>query len=68
MLSAEEQLARIRENQRRGAKKYRETHQLKRVGADITKEKYELFVEKLVKKNMTQKQFIENAIDKFLSE
>lgn len=68
MLSAEEQLARIRQQQREGQKRYRQKHNLKKVGATVSQERYELLLKKLAKKNMTQKQFIENAIDKFLSE
>ena len=48
--------------------RYRELHKFKSIRADVTNDRYELLMAKLAEKNLTQKQFIENAIDNFLRE
>ncbi len=68
MTDAEKKLAKIMEQNRLGTQRYRERHKIRAVRADITQERYDLLISKLKEKGLTQKQFIENAIDKFLEE
>ena len=51
-------------------KRFREKHadEYKRIGAELPIDIYHKFTTKLKEQGITQKQFIENAIDKFLSE
>ena len=49
-------------------KKYRERHQLVKFGADIPRELYDKTIAKLKQYDVTQKEFIENAIVNFLDE
>lgn len=67
--SAEEKLERLAKLNRARVKRYRDTHVCdhKRVNVDLKIDRYNAFMQKLKEKNMTQKQFLEEAIDRFLA-
>lgn len=56
------------ERARERVKQYRERHQLKTFAVKLEQEKYERITSKLKERGITQKQFVESAIDKFLKE
>lgn len=68
MSSAEEKLARLMKANTERVRKYRKSHSLRHFSVTLSSERFTLLEEKLQKLNMTKKQFIENAIDKFLEE
>ena len=67
--SAEEKLERLAELNRARVKKYREAHasEQKQLYILLSTEKYNALVEKLKQRDMTQKQFFEDAVDRFLA-
>ena len=48
------------------ARRFREKHKLKYFNVALSPERASLLDDKLAEKGMTKKQFLENAIDKFL--
>lgn len=49
-------------------RRYREKYGLKQIKFEVPQEKYDAFDEKLAVLGMTKKQFLEDAIDRFLKE
>lgn len=68
MASAEEQLARLRKSSAERTKRYRQRHKLRYFSVTLADERFDLLEKQLKKKNVSKKQFLENAIDKFLEE